>query len=68
MVLRKCHKCNADMKKEKTETTIGWGDYEIVVRGIEAHAWFGDALEGYLEEDPIIFDNINMVLLIITVK
>jgi len=25
------------MKKEKTETTIGWGDYKIVVRGIEAH-------------------------------
>ena len=37
MVLRKCHKCHADMKKEKTETTIGWGDYEIVLRGIEAH-------------------------------
>jgi len=37
MVLRECHKCNVDMKKEKTETTIGWGDYEIVVRGIEAY-------------------------------
>ena len=56
------------MKKEKTETTIGWGDYKIVVRGIEAHVWVGEDLEGYLEKDPIIFDNLNMALLILTVK
>jgi excisionase family DNA binding protein/YgiT-type zinc finger domain-containing protein len=37
MIIRKCLDCNVDMKKVKTDTISGWGDYEVVVKGIDAY-------------------------------
>ncbi len=37
MIIRKCLDCNVEMEKVKTETTSGWGEYEVVVKGIDAY-------------------------------
>lgn len=38
MIIRECLECNEEMKKIKTEAKAGWGDYEVIIKGIDAYA------------------------------
>lgn len=33
-----CYKCHCEMSKRDMEITAGWGDYELVVKGIKVFA------------------------------
>jgi len=37
VTIRNCHDCDVEMEKVTTETKTGWGEFEIIIKGIEAY-------------------------------